>query len=87
MDPLSEDDITIGTFRSRFTKGNAGYRVYYYQGNIFIPLETPGADAGKIRGAISRWLEDPKNAARVKRDRAHPDYRTLMELADVPPPT
>lgn len=86
--PLSTEDITLISFpvkcNARGQKIAEGYRIYYYQGNIFRPLETPGSDAGAINGAINRFVRS--HADLIKRDRESKYYRTLMELCDVPPP-
>lgn len=87
--PLSTEDITLISFpvkvNGRGEKVWESYRVYYYQGNIFRPLETPGSDAGAITGAINRFIK--AHADLIKRDRESKHYRTLMELCDVPPPS
>ena len=71
---LSEDEVEICRIR--------GWgRVYYYQGNIFSPLEEPkGSDVGKVRKFIREFLE--ANAERVAKDRADPAYKTLVEIFD-----
>jgi len=59
-------------------------RLYYYMGNFFYPVDLPGDLPGKVLGAIRRFMKE--NRAMVEADRAKPDYKTLLELADIPPP-
>jgi hypothetical protein len=59
-------------------------RLYYYQGNFFHPLELGGSQVGLVKGAIRKFERD--NAEMIARDRAHPDYKTILELFDMPPP-
>ena len=65
------------------TMANANGSVYYYFGNIFMPLELHGSEIGRVKGAVRRFLKD--NAQLVQKDRAEPDYRTLPQLLDVEP--
>ena len=54
--------------------------LYYYQGNFYHPLTPLGRNIGKIKGGIRKFMRD--NRALVESDRAHPEYRTLVELMD-----
>lgn len=54
--------------------------LYYYQGNFFHQLDLPGNCIGLVRGAIRKFMK--ANKALVARDRAHPDYKTLIQLFD-----
>lgn len=55
-------------------------RLYYYQGNFYHPLDLPGKVVGLVRGAIRRFTRE--NKAMITADRAHPDYRTPVQLFD-----
>ena len=55
-------------------------RLYYYQGNFFHPLELVGSSVGLVKRGIREFMRD--HAALVASDRADPEYRTLMQLAD-----
>lgn len=70
-------DITI--YQTRLPTGLL-YRVYYYQGNIFRPLDLPRKEEKEARQRVKNWIR--ANRARVDKDRSEPDYRTLVELFD-----
>lgn len=72
------DDITILP-RVKTMSGAHG-RVYYFQGNIFRPLDVHGSEAGRVKGAIRRFLKEHRDL--VDADRAAPGYRTPAELFD-----
>ena len=81
MSQLSTVDITI--LKVPAVKGRQPYRVYYYQGNIFMPVDVNLKKNDVVRVAVGRFLRANKEL--VASDRASPDYRTLMELADATP--
>lgn len=81
MSQLSTKDITI--LQIPPVKGRQGYRVYYYQGNIFMPVDVNLKKNDQVRVAMGRFLRANKEL--VASDRASPEYRTLMELADATP--
>jgi hypothetical protein len=55
-------------------------RLYYFQGNFFHPLELVGASVGKVKRGIREFMRDHHQL--VARDRASPDYRTLVQLGE-----
>lgn len=55
-------------------------RLYYFQGNFFHPLDLVGDSIGKVKRGIREFLRD--HAPLVARDRASPDYRTLVQLGE-----
>lgn len=71
-------DITIAD-KVGTVSGQYG-RVYYFEGNIFMPLTIHGGDAGRVNGAIKRFIK--QNRERIRADRARPDYKTLTQLFD-----
>lgn len=72
------DDVTI--FKGRLKTGMQ-YRVYYYFGNFYSPLSgIPLQDKSRINRLIQNFMQD--NKSMIERDRAHPDYKTLVELFD-----
>ena len=56
-------------------------RLYYYQGNFFHPLELVGYQVGIVKRAIRDFMKTNKEL--IKRDRAHPDYKNILELFDI----
>lgn len=54
--------------------------LYYYQGNFFHPVELQGIVVGIAKGAIRKFIKDNKEM--IANDRAHPDYKTLVDLFD-----
>ena len=75
---MDEDDITILDSVLSIT-GQTG-RVYYYQGNIYQPLFLHGSDVARVKRAVRQFMKE--HADRVATDRAHPDYKTLLEIFD-----
>ncbi len=75
---MSPNDITIMTVTTaRGTKS----RLYYYQGNFYYPLETLSNDwRARIRFKIKQFKAT--NAAMIAADKAHPDYKTMLQLFD-----
>jgi len=54
--------------------------LYYYNGNFYYSLfGVPTNIMGQIRRQIRIFMKI--NAELVKQDRAHPDYKTKLELA------
>ncbi len=75
---MSPNDITI--MHVTLTNGKKG-RCYYYQGNFYYPLERLGNNMrAKMRIKINVFKHE--NAALIKADRAHPDYKTLLQIFD-----
>ena len=73
---MSLNDITIMALDTRPRS-----RLYYYQGNFYYPLEGLKGDMiGKVKGAIRKWKKE--NAAMFAADRAHLDYKTLVQIFD-----
>lgn len=72
---MSEDDITIMQLPTVPRS-----RLYYYQGNFYHPLDLPGACVGLVKRGIREFMK--ANRAMVERDRAHPDYKSLVQLFD-----
>lgn len=63
--------------------GRGGRRLYYYQGNFFHPLELGGSDHGIVKRGIRDFMKTHR--ALVDADRADPDYKTLVQLAELEP--
>lgn len=55
-------------------------RLYYYQGNFFHPLWLAGCEIGRVKKAIRVFKKEHKTM--IDADRAHPEYKTLVELFD-----
>ena len=55
-------------------------RLYYYKGNFFHPLTLIGSSVGLVKRGIREFMA--KNAALVARDRASPDYKSVVQLFD-----
>lgn len=79
---MSEDDITLldKVLIERTRRGDLYGRLYYYQGNFYQPLKVHGGAIAHVRRATRRFLRE--QAERVRADRAHPDYRTPVQLMD-----
>lgn len=78
MEPMSEQDITIMKVKTA-TGGNS--RLYYYQGNFFHPLDMLSKDwKSRVKFKITQFKKE--NADLVKKDRAHPDYKSGLGLFD-----
>jgi hypothetical protein len=75
---VNEDEITICS-NVRASRGQRG-RVYYYQGNIFQPMGLHGEEISSIRKAIKMFYKE--YSKRIVMDRKHPNYKTLVELAE-----
>lgn len=58
-------------------------RLYYFQGNFFHPLTLRHGSIGLVKRGIREFMRDHK--ALVASDRAHPNYRTPMQLCDAVP--
>lgn len=56
------------------------FRAYYYFGNFYLPLFLPKKEKLKVDKAIRLFRY--KNKQQVKQDRAHPNYKNLVELFD-----
>lgn len=54
--------------------------VYYYFGNFYHPLDLKGANVGLVKRLKREFAQSHK--ALIKSDRAHPDYKTILELFD-----
>ena len=73
---MESQDITIycGRFNGQF------YRLYYYQGNFYYPLFLKGKERDRVKNLVRSgggiWPE------KIKEDRAHPDYKTKLQLFD-----
>ena len=76
---MTENDITLLTLTPVMMNQPKG-RVYYYQGNFFHPLFLAGDQIGKVKRAIREFCK--ANAPMIKADRAHPDYKNLLEIFD-----
>ena len=74
---MAENEITI----IRNIKGSRGLsaRVYYYQGNIFMPMTIHGGDISRVKKAIMKFIRD--NRELIAKDRSDPGYMSLAELA------
>ena len=56
-------------------------RLYYYQGNFYYPLEGVSIELKqRIRFKIAQFKKE--NAAMFAADRAHPDYKSIVQLFD-----
>lgn len=64
----------------KLANGLSGGRVYYHEGNIFMPLDATSRYPGKIKRAIREFMRDNKD--RIIADRGKPGYKNLMELMD-----
>ena len=58
-------------------------RIYYYQGNVYQPIG--GYKNRKVKEQVERkikaWMR--QNKEMILKDRAHPEYKTLVQLADL----
>jgi hypothetical protein len=67
----------------RFLNGSQWASLYYYQGNFFYPVFLVTKDLERrINLKIAAWRKDASNEAILKADRAHPDYRNKVQLAE-----
>jgi len=75
---MSERDITLLAVVHTIigTKG----RLYYYQGNFYMPLLLRGDQNGLVKKAIRLFKRE--NRALIESDRAHRGYMTLVEIFD-----
>lgn len=77
---MSEDDITLiqglTLPNGRLSRSS---RLYYYQGNFYAPLQLHGGENHRVLRATREFVK--ANAERIRRDRAHPSYRTKLQLA------
>lgn len=55
-------------------------RLYYFQGNFFHPVDLVGNSVGLVKRGIREFLKEHREL--VERDRASPDYKTLVQLFD-----
>jgi hypothetical protein len=55
-------------------------RLYYYQGNFYYPLDLVGKQVGLVKKGIREFTAANKEL--IARDRAHPDYKTLLQIFD-----
>lgn len=55
-------------------------RLYYLNGNFFSPDVIPGNQIGVYKRGVREFKK--QHAEMIKKDRAHPDYRTLVQLLD-----
>lgn len=76
---MSEKRITL-LKDLKSTPDGADHWLYYYQGNFFYPLSLFGRHKGRAARAIRMFKYNHR--AMVDNDRAHPDYKTLVELFD-----
>ncbi len=79
---MNDTDITIMPVKVQQRNGReAKSRLYYYQGNFFYPLERLSNDwKQRVRFKIKQFKA--ANAAMIKADRSHPDYKTKLQLFD-----
>jgi len=55
-------------------------RLYYFFGNFFQPVDLHKKSLNKVKIAKFQFMRE--NAELIKKDRAHPEYKTLIELFD-----
>lgn len=73
---MSTGDVTL----LRGLNGSRCQRLYYYRGNFYHPMDLQGAEIGRVRGAIRKFMK--ANKALIDADRADPGYKTLLTLFD-----
>src|SRR5690606_32261119 len=74
--------VILKDLRLRNSRGRG--TLYYYAGNFFWPvLSLDGCDAGKVTGAIRRFIK--ANRELVETDRSRADYLTIEQLCDLEP--
>lgn len=67
----------------RFRNGGQLASLYYYNGNFFYPLFLAGVTLGtQLQFHIAKWRRYPANEATLQADRAHPEYRNKVQLAE-----
>lgn len=72
---MNEQDITLMDLP---TKPRS--RLYYYQGNFYYPLDVSIDLKARVRFKIKQFKKD--NTELFKNDRAHPDYKSVVQLFD-----
>lgn len=79
---VSESRMTETTMLIlRFRNGSQMASLYYYNGNFFHPVFLASRELElRVRRLIELFTH--KHKAMIKADRAHPDYRTKIELAE-----
>lgn len=75
-----EHTVLLDDVRTTYAGDRARHCLYYYQGNFYAPLDIHGGDIGRVKKAIRQFKK--ANAEQIAQDRAHPDYKTLLELFD-----
>jgi hypothetical protein len=73
--------IRIGYTKKRKAIWRKPGRLYYYFGNFFYPIDLPDSLEATVIAAIKKFMAE--NSELVKRDREHPDYQTLLQLAGI----
>lgn len=76
---LSSTDITILPEVKAIT--GQKQRLYYYQGNFFGNLNLHGSENGRVKRAIREFTK--ANEKLIRDDRSSPDYRDLVQLAQL----
>lgn len=74
---MSDETIQI----LRFNNGGQMANLYYYAGNFFYPLALANKNLERLMEIKIKQFKK-ENAELVKADRAHPDYRDKVQLAD-----
>jgi hypothetical protein len=77
---VSEDITILKDLRTLAPGSKPNNRLYYYQGNFFLPISLHGGDYGRVKKAIRIFVKD--NNELITKDRAHPDYKTRLDLFD-----
>lgn len=75
---MGPDHITL--LRDLSTPRSENHSLYYYQGNFYYPMTLSGADPGRVKKAIRIFTRENKEL--IEADRAHPNYKTKIQLFD-----
>lgn len=75
---MTDGDITL--LAEVYSINNTKGRLYYYQGNFFMPLILRGDQSGRVKRAMRVFTQTHRKM--IDDDRADQNYKTLMELFD-----
>lgn len=75
---MDSEQITL--LRGLRTKSSGNHSLYYYQGNFYQPLSLVKKDKLRADRAVRLFKID--NKLMIEKDKADPDYKTLVEIFD-----